>query len=106
MLKTGNALLARSLTLFNHYFPPPLGVQGFCRVPPPPAPPAASPLRTTPSRPTKGNGVGEGPPSTSTIQQGYPSPPPIARPIAVHACPPPDPRNRRLKNEGDAAKGG
>ena len=26
--------VARSLTLVNHYFPPPLGVQGFRRVPP------------------------------------------------------------------------
>ena len=43
--------IARSLAHFNHYFPPPLGVQGF-RSPPPTCPASRLPLRTTPSRPT------------------------------------------------------
>ena len=55
-------LLARSLflTIISHL--PRLSGPGIPQGPPLPAPPAASPLRTTPSRPTKSNGVGEGPP--------------------------------------------
>ena len=60
-------IIAWSLTLFNHYFPLPLSVQGFRRVPPylPRQLSTAYPLRTNPSRRTKGNGVddSEGPPS-------------------------------------------